>query len=96
MVAADVCYESRNVEWLLELIPLLGRDVLMADPRRPDAGVLAELLVETGWTHAVTQVRFRGRLDETGPIVRLHRLSGPVSEADPAGPVAQSGVPGVR
>jgi len=35
VLAADVLYERRNVEPLLELLPRLGGDVLLADPGRP-------------------------------------------------------------
>ena len=35
VVAADVLYERRNVAQLLALLPLLGTDVLLADPGRP-------------------------------------------------------------
>jgi predicted nicotinamide N-methyase len=35
VLGADLLYERRNVEQLLELLPRLGRDVLLADPGRP-------------------------------------------------------------
>jgi predicted nicotinamide N-methyase len=35
VLAADVLYERRNVEPLLELLPLLADEVLLADPNRP-------------------------------------------------------------
>jgi predicted nicotinamide N-methyase len=35
VVAADVLYERRNVPQLLELLPRLGAEVLLADPGRP-------------------------------------------------------------
>lgn len=95
IVAADVCYEARNCEWLLDLIPRLGRDLLMADPRRPDAGVLAELLVDEGWSHDVREVSYRGRPNEAGAIVRLHRLRAPASRTGAAGE-APTAVQGVR
>jgi len=37
VLAADVLYERRNVDELLELLPLLGETVLLADPGRPHA-----------------------------------------------------------
>lgn len=37
VLAADVLYETRNVEPLLELLPQLGREVLLADPDRATA-----------------------------------------------------------
>ena len=41
VLAADVLYERRNVALLLELLPRLGPDALLADPGRP---ALAEFL----------------------------------------------------
>jgi predicted nicotinamide N-methyase len=35
VLAADVLYERRNVDELLELLPRLGGEVLLADPSRP-------------------------------------------------------------
>jgi predicted nicotinamide N-methyase len=35
VLASDVLYERRNVEPLLELLPLLAGDVLLVDPGRP-------------------------------------------------------------
>ena len=35
VLGADLLYERRNVEQLLELLPRLGRHVLLADPGRP-------------------------------------------------------------
>jgi len=37
LLAADVLYERRNVDELLELLPRLGSTVLLADPGRPHA-----------------------------------------------------------
>jgi predicted nicotinamide N-methyase len=37
VLAADVLYERRNVDELLELLPRLGSTVLLADPGRPHA-----------------------------------------------------------
>ena len=35
VLAADVLYERRNGDLLLELLPRLTREVLLADPGRP-------------------------------------------------------------
>ena len=35
VLAADVLYERRNVQQLLQLLPLLGDELLLADPGRP-------------------------------------------------------------
>jgi predicted nicotinamide N-methyase len=37
VLGADLLYESRNADQLLELLPRLGQDVLLADPGRPFA-----------------------------------------------------------
>ena len=37
VLCSDVLYEQRNAERLLELLPRLGGDVLLADPGRPAA-----------------------------------------------------------
>ena len=37
VLAADVLYERRNVDELLELLPKLGPHILLADPGRPHA-----------------------------------------------------------
>jgi predicted nicotinamide N-methyase len=37
VLCADVLYEQRNADLLLDLLPRLGGDVLMADPGRPFA-----------------------------------------------------------
>ena len=48
VVAADVLYERRNVEPLLELLPRLGREVLLADPGRPALRAFLDG-AEEGW-----------------------------------------------
>jgi len=35
VLAADVLYERRNVDELIELLPRLGEEILLADPGRP-------------------------------------------------------------
>jgi predicted nicotinamide N-methyase len=37
VLGADLLYEHRNAEQLLELLPRLGGDVLLAEPGRPFA-----------------------------------------------------------
>jgi predicted nicotinamide N-methyase len=47
VLGADLLYEARNAEQLLELLPRLGADVLLADPGRPFAkAFLAQWKVE--------------------------------------------------
>jgi predicted nicotinamide N-methyase len=48
VLAADVLYEARNADQLLDLLPQLGGEILLADPGRPFAkGFLARWDVET-------------------------------------------------
>jgi predicted nicotinamide N-methyase len=49
VLAADVLYERRNVDELLELLPKLATEVLIADPGRPHAKTFFERAAET-WT----------------------------------------------
>jgi predicted nicotinamide N-methyase len=61
VLASDVLYERRNVDPLLELLPRLSREVLLADPGRP---ALREFLdgAAAQW-----------QLEEDAPIYRLTR-----------------------
>ena len=59
VLAADVLYERRNVDELLELLPQLGEEVLIADPGRPHAKTFFERAAET-W-----------RLDVAGRVYTL-------------------------
>jgi predicted nicotinamide N-methyase len=45
VLAADVLYEARNVDVLLELLPRLGPEVWLADPGRPPARRFLEAAV---------------------------------------------------
>ena len=60
-LAADVLYEARNVEPLLELLPRLAPEILLAEPGRPHA---AGFLLEAG---------ARWRIEEAGE--RVYRLT---------------------
>jgi predicted nicotinamide N-methyase len=66
VLASDVLYERRNLDPLLELLPLLAGDVLMADPSRPYATAFLERAAEE-WEVEI-------RADATTPRMRLHRL----------------------
>jgi len=77
ILGADLLYEERNGTALAMLIPPLlasGGEVVIADPRRPHADALLGPLAEAGWRLETTEVRHQGRQDESGPIVKLHRL----------------------
>jgi predicted nicotinamide N-methyase len=64
VLAADVLYERRYVELLLELLPRLGDTVLLAEPGRPFASAFLERAAETWDVDAV-----RGR------VLRLRALT---------------------
>ena len=77
IVAADVLYEVRNAAPLAALLPRLLADdgeVIIADPRRPDAKSFLETLASTGWSIHTDEVAHESRLDESGPIVHLHHI----------------------
>jgi predicted nicotinamide N-methyase len=67
VLAADVLYERRNAEPLLELLPGLGHEVLLADPSRPHAGAFLEAAA-AGWKIETSHDRER-------PRVAVHRLT---------------------
>ena len=47
VLAADVLYERRNVDELLELLPHLGAEILLAEPGRPHAKTFLERATAT-------------------------------------------------
>jgi predicted nicotinamide N-methyase len=59
VLASDVLYERRNVEPLLELLPALAGEVLLADPGRPALRKFLERAAES-W-----------RVDASGSLYRL-------------------------
>ncbi|MGE4031586.1 MAG: methyltransferase [Thermoleophilia bacterium] len=80
VIGADLLYEQRNGPALAALLPrILAPEgvALIADPRRPHADGLLDPLVAQGWSHEMEEVRHGGRIDESGPLVRLHRLRPP-------------------
>lgn len=82
VVGADVLYEERNGPALAALVPrILAPDgeLVVADPRRPHADALLEPLAGAGWSLHTAEVRHGARPDESGPLVRLHRLRPPSS-----------------
>ena len=66
VLGADLLYEQRNADQLLELLPLLGADVLLADPGRPFAKGFLERAAER-WQVETTHEPEPSRLG-------LHRL----------------------
>ena len=66
VLGADLLYESRNADQLLALLPVLGADVLLADPGRPFVRGFLEHAAER-WAIDTTQ-------DPGGSRVELHRL----------------------
>jgi len=86
VIGADVLYEARNGVALASLLPRLvaqGGAVVIADPRRPDARHLLDPLGEAGWREEHEDIRHRSRVDESGPIIRVHRLRPPGASAAP-------------
>ena len=61
VLAADLLYERRNVGALLEVLPSLASEVLLAEPGRPHAAAFFE------------QARERWAIDELGD--RVYRLT---------------------
>jgi predicted nicotinamide N-methyase len=84
VLAADVLYEQRDIEPLLELVDWLvapGGLLWLAEPRRYSAGRFVELAQERGWIDAVSE--YGGpwpEMDDTGVRVRVHRLRRAVNE----------------
>ena len=66
VLAADVLYERRNAERLLELLPALCREVLLADPSRPHAQLFLDA--------AAADWRIETCDDPKRPRVRIHHL----------------------
>jgi predicted nicotinamide N-methyase len=75
VLAADVLYERRYVELLLELLPRLGDEVLLADPGRPFTKAFMERAAEN-WDVATERgrvVRLRRRVTEQ-KVAHSHKL----------------------
>jgi predicted nicotinamide N-methyase len=80
VIGADILYEARNGVALGSLIPALSgpsTEVIIADPRRPDARPFVGAMQRAGWTYAREDLPVPGRIDETGPIVHVHRFRPP-------------------
>lgn len=83
VIGADILYEARNGTALGALVPALcgpSSEVIIADPRRPDARPLVEAMQAAGWEYARDDLPVPGRIDETGPIVHVHRFRPPPSK----------------
>jgi predicted nicotinamide N-methyase len=64
VLGADLLYERRNVDQLLELLPRLGREVLLAEPGRPFESTFLERARQT----------WKVESEPAGGRVRIHRL----------------------
>src|SRR5262245_49291532 len=64
VLAADVLYERRNLDELLELLPRLGTHVLLADPGRPHAKTFFDCAAEA-WA-----------IEQRGPVYALSAARG--------------------
>jgi predicted nicotinamide N-methyase len=69
VLAADVLYEARNLAPLLDLLPRLGPEVLLADPGRATA--------QPFFAAAPAHWTLRSWPDDVHPAVRVHRLRRP-------------------
>jgi predicted nicotinamide N-methyase len=67
VLAADVLYERRNADLLLDVLPALGLEVLLADPSRPHAQRFLESAA-AGW-------QIETRRDPDRPQISLHHLT---------------------
>ena len=78
VLAADVLYELRDVEPLLELVDWVvapGGLLWLAEPRRYSAGRFVELAEERGWRDEVVECEGPWpEMDDTGVKVRVHRM----------------------
>jgi predicted nicotinamide N-methyase len=78
VLAADVLYEQRDIEPLLELVEWIvapGGLLWLAEPRRSSAARFVELAQERGWTDDMVECDGPWpEMDDTGVIVRVHRM----------------------
>jgi predicted nicotinamide N-methyase len=78
VLAADVLYEARDIEPLLELIDWIvapGGLLWLAEPRRPTAARFIDIARERGWTGQVGSCDGPwAEMNDTGVIVRIHKL----------------------
>ncbi len=78
VLAADVLYEQRDIEPLLEIAEWLvapGGLLWLAEPRRKSAELFIEQALHRGWTDQVVERSGPWpEMDDTGVIVRIHRL----------------------
>ncbi|MSO44711.1 MAG: methyltransferase domain-containing protein [Thermoleophilia bacterium] len=84
VIGADILYEQRNGVALGALIPhLVGpqSEVLIVDPRRPDARPFVDAMRAAGWSHTREDLPVPGRVDETGSIAHVHRFAPPTGRA---------------
>lgn len=80
VIGADILYEARNGAALGALIPALcgpSTEVIIADPRRPDARPFVDAMQRAGWRYEREDLPVPGRIDETGPIVHVHHFAPP-------------------
>jgi predicted nicotinamide N-methyase len=80
VIGADIAYERRHASQLATLLARVttpATEVVIADPRRPDANALIETLRQSGWNYARHERRVQGRPDEQGPVIYLHCFRAP-------------------
>jgi predicted nicotinamide N-methyase len=82
IIGADVAYERRHASQLAPLIAAIATpetEVVIADPRRPDANALVVALRDAGWAYFRTDRQAPGRPDEQGPVIYIHHFSAPAT-----------------
>jgi predicted nicotinamide N-methyase len=78
VLAADVLYEQRDIEPLLDIVEWLvapGGLLWLAEPRRQSADRFIEHALERGWSdQLVERTGPWPEMDDTGVTVRVHRM----------------------
>ena len=81
VIAADVLYELRDVEPLVDLVEWIvapGGLLWLAEPRRYSAGRFVELAEERGWTDEMVEREGPWpEMEDTGVTVRVHIMQRP-------------------
>ncbi|MBB4636460.1 class I SAM-dependent methyltransferase [Longimicrobium terrae] len=80
LIAADVLYEKRNADLLMDLLPRIlapGGVALIADPGRVYAGGFLDGMRALGWEVDVADERREPSAAQAESLVRIHRLRAP-------------------
>lgn len=85
LIAADVLYEKRNADLLMDLLPrmlLPGGTALIADPGRVYASGFLDGMREMGWAVDLADERREPSAAQAESRVRIHRLRAPERTMD--------------